>query len=73
VIQKAFPERCFLTPRQQSSLLSVIAEHELAGGSVYDAMVGDAAKQNDRTLITRDVRAERIYQRLSVKYVLVRS
>jgi predicted nucleic acid-binding protein len=72
IIQKAFPEPCLLTPRQQVALLSALAEHELAGGLVYDAMVGDAAKQNDRTLITRDVRAERVYQRLSVKYLLVR-
>lgn len=38
------------------------------GGSVYDALVGQAALHNERVLLTRDRRAERTYRALGVRY-----
>jgi predicted nucleic acid-binding protein len=73
IILQAFPERCFLGARDQAALLDLLPRADLAGGSVYDAMVGFAAKQSGRTLITRDGRAERVYKRISAPYEFVRS
>ena len=38
---------------------------------VYDALVGEAARQDGRTLLTRDARACRTYDLLGVRYELV--
>jgi len=41
------------------------------GGSVYDALVGQASAANGRTLLTRDRRAERTYRALGVRYRVI--
>jgi len=38
---------------------------------VYDALVGEAARLADRTLLTRDRRAIRVYDLLEVTYRFV--
>ena len=43
----------------------------IAGGAVYDALVGAAAVEHGLTLMTRDRRALDTYRRLNVKFVLV--
>ena len=50
-----------------------IGESELqhVGGAIYDALVGEAARANGRTLLTRDRRAMRTYDLLGVVYELV--
>jgi hypothetical protein len=44
---------------------------DIVGGSVYDALVGQASVANGRTLLTRDRRAERTYRSLQVEYRFV--
>jgi hypothetical protein len=73
IIQKAFPERCFLGARDHVALLALLPNVGLAGGAVYDALVGYASKQNGRILLTRDARAERTYERISVQYQFIRN
>ena len=41
-----------------------LAVLDIVGGSVYDALVGQASGTNGRTLLTRDRRAERTYRSL---------
>lgn len=70
-IALAFPERSWLTPKQQSQLLERMGAIGITGGMVYDALVGEAARQDGRTLLTRDARACRTYDLLGVRYELV--
>lgn len=53
-------------------LIDRLAEQNITGGATYDALVGLTAKAAGATLFTRDLRAVRTYERLSVKYELVR-
>jgi predicted nucleic acid-binding protein len=67
----AFPDRCWLGARQQAQLLARLGAVGITGGMVYDALVGEAAKQDGRVLLTRDARATRTYDLLGVRYELV--
>jgi len=70
-IAGAFGDRCFLDRAQQSRLLARLGGLGLQGGMVYDALVGEAARLADRTLLTRDRRAIRVYDLLGVTYRFV--
>lgn len=67
LLVRAFPERCWLDPTDQNSLLERLAVLGLAGGMVYDAMVGQAALLAGRILLTRDERARRTYAAIGVE------
>jgi predicted nucleic acid-binding protein len=71
VIAAAFPEDCWLDAAGLRGLREQLAGLDIVGGSVYDALVGQAALTNDRTLLTRDRRAERTYRSLGVEYRFV--
>ena len=70
-LQSAFPDPCWLSPEQQSQLLAALGSAGVQGGAVYDALVGEAARVNDRTLFTRDRRAIATYEFLGVPYRLI--
>jgi predicted nucleic acid-binding protein len=71
LIDRAFPGRCWLTARQHDALLGRAGTLGLAGGMVYDALVGEAARIAGLTLLTRDRRAVRTYGLLGVPFELV--
>ena len=71
VLAAAFPEDCWLDGAGLRDLRERLAVLGIVGGSVYDALVGQAAVTNGRTLLTRDRRAERTYRSLGVGYRLV--
>lgn len=71
MLAAAFPEVCWLSPDGSAALRAELAELNVAGGSVYDALVGRAAGTNARTLLTRDRRAERTYRALGIAYEFV--
>ena len=71
VLQRAFPDRCFLSARQHDELLRRLARANLVGGMVFDALVGEAARVADRTLMTRDRRALRTYEAVGVRVEFV--
>lgn len=71
VLVKAFPAGCWLDARATSNLFERLAGLDIVGGSVYDALVGQAAAANRRVLLTRDRRAERTYRALDVRYQFV--
>ena len=54
-----------------AELLARLGALGIAGGAVYDALVGAAAVEHGLTLMTRDRRAVDTYRRLDVKFVLV--
>lgn len=71
VLAEAFPEECWLDATGTRDLRERLADLDIVGGSVYDALVGQAAITNQRTLLTRDRRAERTYRSLDVAYRFV--
>lgn len=71
VLSAAFPAECWLDPQATGRLCARMAALGVIGGSVYDALVGQAAAENERVLLTRDRRAERTYRALDVSYRFV--
>lgn len=71
LLQQAFPERCWLSGADQEDLLGRLGALNVSGGTVYDALVGEAARRAGRVLLTRDLRARRTYDRLGVEHELV--
>jgi hypothetical protein len=71
VLAAAFPEDCWLDATGTRDLRERLADLGIVGGSVYDALVGQASVTNRRTLLTRDRRAERTYRSLGVEYQFV--
>lgn len=61
-----FPGSRFLSPARATRLPTDLAEAGVTGGSVYDGLVGAAAKEHGMTLATRDRRALSIYLALGV-------
>ncbi len=70
-LSDAFPEPCWLNAKQQRSLLERLGTAGMVGGMVYDALVGEAARVNGRTLFTRDRRAIATYDLLGVTYAVL--
>jgi predicted nucleic acid-binding protein len=71
VLAAAFPEDCWLDATGTRDLRERLAGLGIVGGSVYDALVGQASVTNRRTLLTRDRWAERTYRSLGVEYQFV--
>jgi predicted nucleic acid-binding protein len=66
-----FPYSKFLGAKAAAGLLGDLHTLGIAGGSVYDALVGAAANQHGLALATRDHRALETYRALEVRVELV--
>lgn len=66
-----FPASAFLTPEAAAALGTELARLGVSGGAVYDALVGAAARQDGRTLVSGDARARAVYEALGVRVLLV--
>ncbi len=66
VLAANFPRSRFLSREGTASLLATLADRRIAGGSVYDALVGAAAREHGLTLASRDRRALDTYRALGV-------
>jgi predicted nucleic acid-binding protein len=66
-----FPDSCFLSALDGKDLLREFAEAGLAGGALYDGLVGAAARRHKLPLVTCDRRAETTYRILGVNYELL--
>jgi predicted nucleic acid-binding protein len=66
-----FPHTRFLSGDRAAALLTSLAGNGLAGGAVYDALVGAAAVEHELTLVTRDKRALDTYRTLDVTVELL--
>lgn len=71
MLAAGFPERCWLDGEASEALLQRCGALGIVGGAIYDALVGQAALVHRRTLLTRDRRAQRTYDRLGVTYELL--
>ena len=61
-----FPANRFLSARQAADLVARLPDLGVAGGSVYDALVGAAAVEHGIALASRDRRAAETYRLLGV-------
>ncbi len=67
-----FPDTRFLSASRAGVLLARLADDGIAGGSVYDALVGATAVEHGLPLVTRDRRALDTYRQLGVEVELLR-
>jgi predicted nucleic acid-binding protein len=66
LLAATFPHSRFLPPRDAARLLDELGAGEIAGGAVYDALVGATARAHKLPLATRDRRALDTYRVLGV-------
>jgi predicted nucleic acid-binding protein len=71
VIHRVFPSIAWLASDRASEMVRRLGHIGITGGSVYDALVGEAALSNGLRLMTRDLRARRTYDFLGVDFELV--
>lgn len=62
----------FLSAPGAEALLPELANFGIAGGSVYDALVGASAVESGLVLLTRDARAIPVYRALQVDIEVIR-
>jgi predicted nucleic acid-binding protein len=67
-----FPATAFLGVSEAAALGAELARLAISGGAVYDALVGAAARQHRRPLVTGDARARPVYEALGVDVVVIR-
>jgi predicted nucleic acid-binding protein len=67
LLTTTFPETRFLGTRATATLLARLETAGIAGGAVYDALVGAVANEHRLTLATRDRRALDVYRALDVE------
>lgn len=72
LISANFPSIKYLTTSAAEALLPKFASLGIAGGSVYDALVGAAAAESGLVLLTRDARALPVYRALQVDVEVIR-
>lgn len=71
LLAATFPESRFLSARATAALFAALPATGIAGGSVYDALVGATAAEHGVTLVTRDRRAVDTYRALDVSVQLI--
>jgi predicted nucleic acid-binding protein len=71
LIAANFPDTTFLGAKSSAALLSRLPSLGIAGGAVYDALVGAVAVEHGRVLATRDRRAVETYRALDVQIELL--
>jgi len=71
ILDHDFPATRFLGAREQAALLGELSRTGIAGGAVYDALVGATARSHGMTLVSRDRRAMSTYGALSVDVRLI--
>jgi predicted nucleic acid-binding protein len=69
LMARNFPASRFLSDEGAAQLFAELSSGEIAGGSVYDALVGAAAREHGVPLATHDRRALDTYRVLGVEVV----
>jgi toxin FitB len=72
LLRERFGPPLLLSAEKAGRLADVLAERGVAGGAVYDAMVGLAAAEHGVELATRDARATITYEAVGVRVILAR-
>ena len=69
---KRFPDApLVLPPRAYADPIAAAAVEGVAGGAIYDALIAATVRHAGATLLTRDQRARRVYERMKVSHELV--
>jgi predicted nucleic acid-binding protein len=68
-----FPASGFLGEGEALAVGPEIADLDVSGGAVYDALVGAAARQHRRRLVSADARARPVYEALGVDVEVIRT
>jgi len=71
LLRSNFPHSRFLSTWATAQLLDELADLHIAGGSVYDALVGAVAVDHDLVLATRDRRAVATYRAVGARFELI--
>ena len=71
LLEASFPHSRFLDARGAASLVAELGRLGIAGGAVYDALVGACANSHGLALATRDRRAVETYRALDVRIELL--
>lgn len=71
LIAVRFARPLVLDAEKAAQLPAVLAQLDIVGGAVYDAMVGLAAREHDCVLATRDARARITYEAVGVRVEIV--
>lgn len=71
LISSNFPYNRFLSFERATALLTDLPGHAVAGGAVYDALVGAAAREHGLPLVSLDRRAMNTYRALEVDVELL--
>jgi len=66
LLSRNFPTSCFLGADATHRLFDAFSSLRIAGGAVYDALVGATAVEHDLPLASRDRRALETYRALRV-------
>jgi hypothetical protein len=66
ILEQGFPETRYLPLEEAASLASFVPGAGIAGGAVYDALVGATARAFELPLFSRDQRARAVYESLGV-------
>jgi predicted nucleic acid-binding protein len=66
-----FPHNRFLAVERTLELTARLADLGVAGGSVYDALVGAVSVEHGLPLVSRDARAANVYRALGVEFDLI--
>lgn len=72
LISTNFPHSRFLSVERAAALLAGLVGYGVAGGAVYDALVGATAHEHGLRLVSRDRRAADVYRELDVEVELLR-
>jgi len=70
LLEREFAEPLLLGPDVAGRLPEVLSQLGIAGGAVYDALVGLAAVEHGADLATRDARAKATYEAVGARVVL---
>jgi predicted nucleic acid-binding protein len=71
LLAASFPDSRFLPPDVAAGLLADLPGAGVAGGSVYDALVGAVAAHHRLILLTRDRRAIDTYRAIDAPYEVI--
>lgn len=71
ILARDFPESAFLGEDAALELGRDLARLGISGGTVYDALVGAAARQHQRRLVSGDARARPVYEALGVAVEII--
>jgi len=71
LMRSEFPDNRFLPGDAMDALADEFTDAGIAGGMVYDGLVGACARYHGRALVTCDRRAEEVYRLLGTDYVLI--